>query len=69
MLLIFCLIFCQIQPGVAYKSVAYKKACISTCHDDVTNRIVKDIGIGGEGREEESREEKLHEIESSQKND
>ena len=64
MLLIFCLIFCQIQPGVAYK-----KACISTCHDDVTKRIVKDIGIGGEGREEESREEKLHEIESSQKND
>ena len=25
MLLIFCLIFCQFQPGVAYKSVAYKK--------------------------------------------
>ena len=24
-----CLIFCQFQPGVAYKSVAYKKTCIS----------------------------------------
>ena len=24
-----CLIFCQFQPGIAYKSVAYKKACIS----------------------------------------
>ena len=22
-----CLIFCQFQPGVAYKSVGYKKAC------------------------------------------
>ena len=22
------MIFCQFQPGVAYKSVAYKKACI-----------------------------------------
>ena len=22
---VFCLIFCQFQPGVAYKSVAYKK--------------------------------------------
>ena len=29
MLLSFCLIFCQFQPDVAYKSVAYKKACIS----------------------------------------
>ena len=27
-LLSFCLIFCQFQPGVADKSVAYKKACI-----------------------------------------
>ena len=26
-LLSFCLIFCQFQPGVTYKSVAYKKAC------------------------------------------
>ena len=26
-LLSICLIFCQFQPGVAYKSVAYKKAC------------------------------------------
>ena len=25
LLLSFCLIFCQSQPGVAYKSVAYKK--------------------------------------------
>ena len=25
----FRLIFCEFQPGVAYKSVAYKKACIS----------------------------------------
>ena len=25
-LLSICLIFCQFQPGVAYKSVAYKKA-------------------------------------------
>ena len=24
-LLSFCLIFCQFQPGVPYKSVAYKK--------------------------------------------
>ena len=24
-----CLIFCQFQPGVVYKSVAYKKACFS----------------------------------------
>ena len=28
-LLRFCLIFIQFQPGVAYKSVVYKKACIS----------------------------------------
>ena len=27
-LLSICLIFCQFQPGVAYKSVAYKKACL-----------------------------------------
>ena len=27
-LLSFCLIFCQFQPGVAYKSVAYKKRVI-----------------------------------------
>ena len=26
----FCLIFSQFQPGVAYKSVSYKKACILT---------------------------------------
>ena len=26
-LLGICLIFCQFQPGVAYKSVAYKKTC------------------------------------------
>ena len=25
----FCLIFCQYQPGVAYKSVAYKKSVYS----------------------------------------
>ena len=25
----FCLIFCQSQPEVAYKSVTYKKTCIS----------------------------------------
>ena len=24
----FCLIFCQFQPGVAYKSVAYIKKCV-----------------------------------------
>ena len=29
MFLSLCLIFCQFQPGIAYKSVAYKKACIS----------------------------------------
>ena len=28
-LLSFCLIFWQFQPGVAYKNVAYKKACKS----------------------------------------
>ena len=28
-LLSICLIFCQCQPGVAYKSVAYKNACIA----------------------------------------
>ena len=28
-LLSFCLIFCQFQPGVAYKSAVYKKACTS----------------------------------------
>ena len=28
MLLIFCLIFCQLQPGVAYKSGAYKNKCV-----------------------------------------
>ena len=27
-LLSFSLIFCQFEPGVAYKSLAYKKACI-----------------------------------------
>ena len=32
-LLSFSLIFSQFQPGVAYKSVAYKKACISTEKD------------------------------------
>ena len=26
-LLSICLIFCQVQPGLAYKSFAYKKAC------------------------------------------
>ena len=26
-LLSICLNFCQFQPGVAYESVAYKKAC------------------------------------------
>ena len=26
-LLSICLIFCQFKPGVAYKSIAYKKAC------------------------------------------
>ena len=26
-MLSFCLIFCQFQPGVAYKSGVYKKAC------------------------------------------
>ena len=31
-LLSFCLIFRQFQPGVAYKSVAYKKACTSEVH-------------------------------------
>ena len=25
---IFCLIFCQFQPGVAYESVTYKKVCV-----------------------------------------
>ena len=25
----FALIFCQFEPGVAYKSAAYKKVCIS----------------------------------------
>ena len=28
-LLSFCLVFCHLQPGVAYKNVAYKKACIA----------------------------------------
>ena len=27
MLLSICVIFCQFDPGVAYKSVAYKKSC------------------------------------------
>ena len=26
-LLSICLIFCQFQPNVAYKSIVYKKAC------------------------------------------
>ena len=26
-LLSFCVIFCQFQPGVTYKSIAYKKSC------------------------------------------
>ena len=26
--LVFCITFCQFPPGVAYESVAYKKACI-----------------------------------------
>ena len=25
----FCLTFCQFQPGVTYKSVAYRKVCIA----------------------------------------
>ena len=29
MFLSICLIFCQFQPGITYKSVAYKKARIS----------------------------------------
>ena len=28
-LLSFCLVFCHLQPRVAYKSVAYKKTCIA----------------------------------------
>ena len=35
-LLSFCLIVCQFQPCVAYKSVAYKKECILTCLTEVT---------------------------------
>ena len=35
-LLSFCLIVCQFQPCVAYKSVAYKKECILTCLMEVT---------------------------------
>ena len=27
-LLSFCLIVCQVRPGVAYKSATYKKACM-----------------------------------------
>ena len=27
-LLSLCLIFCQFQPGAAYKSIAYKKKCV-----------------------------------------
>ena len=38
-LLSICLIFCQFQPGVAYKSIAYKKACISVGYYD--NRDIK----------------------------
>ena len=29
-LLNICLIFCQFQPGVAYKSVGYKNKCVFT---------------------------------------
>ena len=29
----FCLVFCQFQPGVAYKSVAHKKKCVSSNRD------------------------------------
>ena len=36
-LLRFCLIFCQFQPGVAYKSVAYKKACIMVRENSYNN--------------------------------
>ena len=34
-LLNICLIFSQFQRGVAYKSVAYKKACITVEEDKV----------------------------------
>ena len=32
MLLSFCLIFCQFQPGIAYKSVSYKKRRVAGWH-------------------------------------
>ena len=32
MLLSFCLIFCQFQPGIAYKSVSYKKRRVTGWH-------------------------------------
>ena len=35
-LLSFCLIFCQFQPGVSLKSVAYKKAAICSRHRMMT---------------------------------
>ena len=36
-LLRFCLIFCQFQPDVAYKNVAYKKACIMVRENSYNN--------------------------------
>ena len=36
-LLSFCLIFCQFQPGVAYTSVAYEKKCVFLVIDWFTN--------------------------------
>ena len=37
MLLSICLIFCQFQTGVAYKSVAYKKACSLAIFESIEN--------------------------------
>ena len=45
-LLDICLIFCQFQPGVAYKIVAYKKACISHVIIGTTSPILDIRGIG-----------------------
>ena len=39
-LLSFCLNFCQFQPGVTYKSVAYKKICITVSQMKITCSLV-----------------------------
>ena len=48
MLLSIYLIFCQLQPGVAYKSVAYKKKCVFNENMNKIDSVSNEIHILGD---------------------